>query len=158
LFGHLHEPSSTISDSFEFLFLDMLIGYDPSSYRNHFLQSTYHEVFYLYEYSFIIILFMVLFNVLLGILIDTYIEVKEQIDQEAPDFIPEAIEILTSNALDFLLDNKKRMPDATLEAILKAHKGGVPSQSQLSNDMAKSTAPPPSIILPVFMCRMCFFY
>jgi hypothetical protein len=158
LFGHLHEPSSTISDSFEFLFLDMLIGYDPSSYRNHFLQSTYREVFYLYEYSFIIILFMVLFNVLLGILIDTYIEVKEQIDQEAPDFIPEAIEILTSNALDFLLDNKKRMPDATLEAILKAHKGGVPSQSQLSNDMAKSTAPPPSIILPVFMCRMCFFY
>ena len=135
----------------------MLIGYDPSLYRKQFLQLTYSGVFYLYEYSFLIVLFMILFNVLLAILIDTYIEVKENTDKDAPDFIPEMIEILTSNALDFLVDNKKRIPDAAFQAILKEHKAGLPSQARLTNDLAVSTAPPPSIVLPVFMCRMCFF-
>ncbi len=147
LFGHLFEPMSDMNEGMTFLFLTMLLGYDPIDFHAPMKHATEAWAYQIYKISFLIILFMVLCNVLLGILIDTYCELKGELDEDAPSFIPEMMDILTSNALDFLIDNKKRMPDSKLKAILDEHKAGLPSSEVLGAALAQSTAPPPSIIL-----------
>jgi len=149
MFGHLFADCSTLQDSMRFLFMDMLIGYDPINFREQMRKTSEDWAFQIYEYSFLLILFFILFNVLLGILIDTYCEMKEEIDADAPSFIPEMVEILTSNALDYIIDNKKRMPDWVFKGILDQHKAGLPSMEALKNALGDSTAPPPPIVLPV---------
>ena len=148
LFGHLFEPMSNMDSGMTFLFLDMLMGYDPINFHPPMKHATENWAYQIYKISFLLVLFMVLFNVLLGILIDTYCELKAEVDEDAAGFIPEMADILASNAMDFLIDNKKRMPDRKLKAILDEHKAGLPSSDVLAAALAQSMAPPPSIILP----------
>merc|ERR1719453_1087880 len=58
------------------------------------------------------------------------------------------MQILTSNALDYIIDHKKRMPDWVFKRVLDSHKAGLPSIEALKNALGESTAPPPSIVLP----------
>ena len=147
LFGHLFAPCATMEDSMMFLFLDMLIGYNPANFVVGMSGATESWAYLIYLYSFLLILFFILFNVLLGILIDTYCEIKSGLDEDAPSFMPEMANILTSNVLDLVIDHKKRIPDAKLKQVLDEHKAGLPSMDSLREALDKSTAEPPSIIL-----------
>ena len=148
LFGHSFESFSTMEDGATFLFLTMLIGWDPVDFWTQMENAAEKWVFYIFIYSLMLILFFILFNVLLGILIDTYCEMKEEVNPEASSFLPEMTSILQSNLFDWIIDSKKRMPDAKFKEILLEHKAGLPSLDVLKSALEQSTAPPPTILLP----------
>ena len=58
--------------SMNWLFLQMLLAYDPANFKTAILGASEPWAVYIYLYSFLIILFFILFSVMMAILIDNY--------------------------------------------------------------------------------------